>query len=200
MEFSYKFISKNTIEERIVQLQQKKSAIAEDIINLFLATGFHDVNSGLKIIKRVCLKNISLHGEFHRYLPLIFYLAGYKVKEVPVLHHKRRQGKSKFRFWRIFPAIFDFFTTVFIYQYGYKPMHFFGIVGGFVFIIGAIINFYLLTLKLQGYSIGGRPLLILGVMLTISGIQFIMTGFLGDLIIRTQEKKSSDKDLLFGCD
>lgn len=168
-------------------LKNLESRIWNWLVNIIVRAKLHDANSGFKIMKKDALKFVSLQGEFHRYLPIILYLQGYRVGEIPVSHGKRIYGKSKYRLFKIIPAFFDFFTTIFIYKYGYKPMHFFGSFGGIFFSTGVLINLYLLFVKLQGKSIGGRPLLILGVLLTISGIQLIMTGFLGDLIIRSKK-------------
>ena len=126
-------------------------------------------------------------GDFHRYLPLIIALDGYRVTEVVVSHRARFKGKSKYNFSRFFPALFDFATCMFLARFGFKPMHLFGSLGLLIFFFGMLINLYLLIIKLSGQAISGRPLLILGLLLTLAGLQIIFTGFLADLVIRREE-------------
>lgn len=168
-------------------LKKLVSLIWNNTLNLFSGINIHDSNSGLKAFKKAVLAPRYFRGDFHRYLPIILGMDGYKVTEVPVNHRPRAKGKSKYGFTRAFAGVSDFFTTIFLFRFGAKPMHFFGIFGLVVLFLGMIINLYLLFLKLQGISIGGRPILILGLLLTISGLQFIFTGVLGDLLVGLSE-------------
>jgi dolichol-phosphate mannosyltransferase len=173
-----------------------ESKIWNYLINHLTGSKLHDINCGLKIFEKKALNSIKLHGDFHRYLPLIFFLHGFKVTEVKVNHNERIYGKSKYNNLRAIFAFFDFSTTIFLYKFNKKPMYFFGSIGGILLILGTIINFYLFIVKLMGYSIGNRPLLILGVMLFLSGIQLIVTGFTCDLIIRYSSNELNDEILL----
>lgn len=157
------------------------------LLKVFSGIDLHDVNCGLKAFQKNILKSEYFRGDFHRYLPVIIAMDGYKIAEVEVKHRPRIKGQSKYNVFRIFPAVFDFLTNMFLARYGYKPMHLFGPVGLFIFTLGMLINLYLLGIKLAGFPIGGRPLLTLGLLLTISGLQFLFTGFLGDLVIRNED-------------
>ncbi len=156
------------------------------IINKIFKTKFHDIDSGLKVFTKKSLAGIYLHGDFHRYLPLILTWNGFKGIEVAVKHRMRKYGKTKYSYTKILNTLYDLFSAWFIWRFSQKPMHLFGAMGVVLFGIGTLINFYLLLVKLGGESIGNRPLLFLGILLTLSGIQFVTTGFIADLIIRSR--------------
>ena len=168
------------------------SLIWNYFLRLFSKVNLHDVDCGLKAFRKYVLKRDYLRGDFHRYLPVAIAMDGYLVTEVDVIHRQRKKGKSKYNFKRIFPAVFDFITNIFMARFGYKPMHLFGSVGLFILTFGMLINLYLFCLKLAGFSIGGRPLLILGLLLTMAGLQLVFTGFLADLVIKKEEFTADD--------
>ena|SRR3989338_1904288 len=168
-------------------LKKLSSLVWNKLLYLFSGIKLHDVNCGLKVFKKEVLNPRYFLGEFHRYLPVTIAMDGYRVTEIEVEHRSRLKGSSKYNYYRIFPAIFDFFTNMFLARFGLKPMHLFGSIGILIFTAGLLINFYLLIVKISGSSIGGRPLLILGLLFTLAGLQLIFTGFLGDLIIRREE-------------
>ncbi|MFC1545170.1 glycosyltransferase family 2 protein [Gemmatimonadota bacterium] len=144
----------------------------------------HDFNCGLKVYRREVTQVIRIHGELHRYIPAIAHWSGFRVSEKIVNHRPRQFGKTKFGPSRFLHGFLDLLTVMFLRRYVASPLHFFGLVGGAVFLAGAVINLYLLLEKIQGNAIGGRPLLILGVMLVIVGIQFISFGLLGEMLAR----------------
>ena len=168
-------------------IKKMSSSLWNKLLYLFSGIKLHDVNCGLKVFKKEVLNSRYFLGDFHRYLPVAVAMDGYRVTEVTVKHRPRLKGISKYNYSRIFPAVFDFFTNMFLARYGLKPMHLFGQIGVLIIIPGLLINMYLLVLKISGNAIGGRPLLILGLLMTISGLQFIFTGLLGDLIIRNKD-------------
>ncbi|MCB0278417.1 MAG: glycosyltransferase family 2 protein [Calditrichaeota bacterium] len=149
----------------------------------------HDFNCGLKAYRKVVVKSIQVYGEMHRYLPVLAYWQGFRIGEIPVTHHARQYGRSKFGARRFFSGFFDLLTVLFITKYKRKPMHIFGMLGLFFFSIGFVILSYLTTIWLMGEGIGGRPLLIFGVLAVIVGIQFIGIGLLGEMITHTSQKK-----------
>ncbi|MFH1038188.1 MAG: glycosyltransferase family 2 protein [PVC group bacterium] len=142
----------------------------------------HDFNCGLKAFRREVVKDISLYGELHRYIPPIAHWKGYRVTEIQVCHHRRAFGKSKFGAYRFFAGFMDLLTVMFLTKYIKKPLHLFGGIGLIFFALGLIINVYLAILKVLGYGIGGRPLLILGVLLMLIGFQLISTGLIGEMM------------------
>jgi glycosyltransferase involved in cell wall biosynthesis len=174
-------------------LRKIPSKIANGIIRKLTGVYVHDYGCTLKLFKKDIAKNLELYGELHRFIPVLASLNGAKITEVDVKHHARIHGESKYGIGRTFRVMSDLLLMVFLEKYRQKPMHLFGTMGIITFGIGMMINFYMFVLKLFGYSIGTRPLLILGVMMTFIGIILIVTGFLAELIIRTyygaQDKK-----------
>jgi glycosyltransferase involved in cell wall biosynthesis len=166
-------------------LRKIPSKIANKIIRKLTGVYVHDYGCTLKLFKKDVAKNLELYGELHRFIPVLASLNGAKITEVDVKHHARIHGESKYGIGRTFRVLSDLLLMVFLEKYRQKPMHLFGTMGIITFGIGMMINFYMFVLKLLGYSIGTRPLLILGVMMTFIGIILIVTGFLAELIIRT---------------
>lgn len=148
----------------------------------------HDFNCGFKAYRREIFDSVELYGELHRYVPVLAYALGYRVAEIPVRHHARRFGKSKYGVARYLRGFLDLLTVVMITRYAYRPGHLFGGIGAFFLVGGGAVLSYLTGLKVvTGASIGGRPLLLFGVMVVIIGIQLVMFGMLAELIIsRTQ--------------
>jgi len=169
------------------------SKIANKIIRKITGVKITDYGCTLKVFKKDVAKNLQLYGELHRFIPILAKMYGAKIIEVPVKHNERKFGKSKYGFNRVFKVISDLMYLVFMQKFGQKPMHFFGTVGFIMFSIGALINFYLFILKIFGESIGHRPLLTLGIMLTLGGIQLITTGFLAEIMIRTYYESQNKK-------
>lgn len=151
----------------------------------------HDINCGFKAFRQDVVKNITLYGELHRYLPVLASMRGYSVCEVKVKHHKRIYGKSKFGIGRLIKGFIDLITVTFLMEYSKKPLHFFGSIGIVTFLSGVLINSYLVLLWFKGIKIGDRPLLMLGVLLVIISIQFISMGLLGEMIVSYYQ---SDED------
>ncbi|MEJ2543672.1 MAG: glycosyltransferase family 2 protein [Calditrichaceae bacterium] len=153
-----------------------------------LLTGIkiHDFNCGLKAYRCEVIKAIPVYGELHRYLPVLAHWQGFKVGEIVVEHHARKFGKTKFGFRRFFSGFFDLLTVLFITRYRQKPMHLFGFLGLVALFIGSAISVYLSILWFQGYAIGHRPLLFLGVLLIIVGVQSFSLGLIGDMLTSTK--------------
>ena len=169
------------------------SKIANKIIRKVTGVHITDYGCTLKVFKKDVAKNLGLYGELHRFIPILASMYGAKITEVPVKHHERIYGQSKYGFNRTFKVISDLMYLVFMQRFGQKPMHFFGTVGFLMFGFGALIDFYLLILKLFGANIGNRPLLTLGTMLILGGIQLITTGFLAEIMIRTYYESQGKK-------
>lgn len=143
----------------------------------------HDFNCGLKAYRNDVVRDIPVYGELHRYLPVLANWQGYKVSEIPVKHHPRKFGKTKFGINRFFHGFFDLLTVLFITRYRKTPLYIFGGIGSTFFLFGFLIEAYLTVLKLLGhFGITRRPLFFLGFLLIIVGIQFFSIGLLGDMI------------------
>jgi|SRR5271157_272571 len=146
----------------------------------------HDFNCGFKAYRSYVLKNLNLYGEMHRYIPAIAHLKGYTVGEIVVEHHPRVNGKSKYGAKRLFAGFLDLITVRFLMSYAKRPMHIFGSLGLAFSGAGAVICLYLFFIWTMGAHIGDRPLVDLGVLLVIIGIQFMALGLVGELIINTR--------------
>jgi glycosyltransferase involved in cell wall biosynthesis len=148
----------------------------------------NDFNCGFKAYRREIFDAIQLYGELHRYVPVLANALGYRIAEIPVRHHARRFGSSKYGMARYLRGFLDLLTVVLITRFAYRPGHLFGGIGSLLAGGGAAAVGYLIGLKLlTGASIGSRPLLLLGVMAVIVGMQLILFGMLAELIIhRTQ--------------
>jgi len=148
----------------------------------------HDFNCGLKAYRKKVIKEIPVYGELHRYLPVLAHWRGYEVGELVVMHHERKFGKTKFGARRFLSGFFDLFTVLFLTRYRQKPLHLFGFFGLLSFLGGFIISLYLTILWFQGYGIGNRPLLFLGVLLIIVGMQSFSIGLIGEMITNSKDE------------
>jgi len=166
-------------------LRKKPSKIANKIIQSSTGVKIKDYGCTLKIFKSDLAKNIALYGELHRFIPVLASLEGAKISQVEVKHHAREFGKSKYGINRTFKVVADLLLMLFFKKYMQKPMHLFGGIGLVFSIIGLIINSYFLVLKIMGHDIWGKPMLLLGILLMIAGIQLITVGILADVLMRT---------------
>jgi len=150
----------------------------------------HDFNCGLKAMIKEVPVSISLYGELHRYIPVLAYWKGFRVTEKKVKHHPRAFGVSKFGVYRFFAGFMDMLTVMFLTRYAKKPLHLFGGAGLLLFIVGVLINGYLVMLSLLGVDfIRVRPLLFLGILLMLIGFQLISTGLLGEMMAMSLNRK-----------
>ena len=148
----------------------------------------HDFNCGFKCYRKEVVKNLSLYGELHRYVPALAHWQGFKITEIKVKHHPRAHGKSKYGASRLFSGLTDLLTVMFMTKYMKKPLHLFGGVGFLLFLAGFMINVYLAILWFLGQGIGNRPLLLLGVLLMLVGFQIVSTGLIGEMIVSVRHK------------
>lgn len=159
------------------------SKIFNKVTSMASGISLHDFDCGFKCFRKEVVESIDLYGELHRYIPVLAYQKGFRITEITVQHHKREHGKSKYGMERYMRGLLDFMTTTFLLKYKDRPMYFFGRVGLFFMFIGVLMCSYLTALWVIGEKIGGRPLLILGVLCIIVGIQMISTGFIGNIVI-----------------
>lgn len=173
------------------------SAIANWLISMITRVKLHDYGCSLKAFRREVVKTIKLYGEMHRFIPAIASNMGVSIAEVKVNHKPRRHGKSKYNIFRFIKVILDLLTVKFLLSYSTRPLQMFGLfglvsgtVGGF---LGLWLSYQRLILK-QG--IGGRPLLLLAILLMVIGIQFITLGLLAEIMVRTYHE-SAEKRIYF---
>ncbi len=169
------------------------SVMANWLISKVTGVTLHDYGCSLKAYRREVVKNLKLYGEMHRFIPAVANWYGVKIAEVETTHHPRLRGKSKYGISRTVRVVLDLITVKFLQSFSTKPLQFFGPIGLLSGIIGLLISFYLTVEKVfSGRDIGGRPLLLLGALLIIVGIQFMGMGLLGEMMVRvyheTQKK------------
>ncbi len=161
------------------------SIIANWLISKVTGVGLHDYGCSLKAYRREVVKNLKLYGEMHRFIPAVASWYGVKIAEIETTHHPRLRGKSKYGISRTIRVLLDLVTVKFLQSFSTKPIQFFGPLGVFFGLAGLGVSVYLTAAKIfQGIDIGGRPLLLLGALLIIVGIQFIGMGLLGEMIVR----------------
>jgi hypothetical protein len=162
------------------------SKIANFLIGIVTGIKLHDYGCSLKAFRSELVADMNLYGELHRFLPALAYIEGAKITEIEVRHHARRHGKSKYGLSRTFRVLMDLFTVFFMKKFLTKPMHVFGLLGLIFLAAGTLIGGYLTYLKLGlGEPIGGRPLLILSLLLVLTGVQLFSFGLLAELLMRT---------------
>ncbi|WP_127141402.1 glycosyltransferase family 2 protein [Flagellimonas marinaquae] len=162
------------------------SKIANFLVRRVTKLDIKDNGCALKVFTKDIAKSLNLYGEMHRFITLLAYLEGAQIKQVPVKHHARHAGVSKYGLERVFKVVADMMLLLFIRKYFQRPIHLFGIFGVLLVILGILINVYLLIVKLGfGQDIGTRPLLIFGMMFIVGGIQLFTIGIVMELLIRT---------------
>jgi glycosyltransferase involved in cell wall biosynthesis len=169
------------------------SIIANSLISKVTGVNLHDYGCSLKAYRRDVIKNLKLYGEMHRFIPAVASWYGVRIAEVETTHHPRLRGKSKYGISRTMKVVLDLITVKFLQSFSTKPLQFFGPIGLLSGLLGFLISLYLSFEKIFfGKDIGGRPLLLLGALLIIVGIQFIGMGLLGEMMVRvyheTQKK------------
>ncbi len=162
------------------------SIIANNLIRWATGVQVHDNGCSLKAYRREVLQDVHLYGEMHRFLPALAYAVGARVTEVPVRHHPRRYGKAKYGLSRTVKVFLDIIAVRFLMSYSTRPIHIFGLLGLLAFGLGAVILLYLAVVRLFLLQpIADRPLVMLGILLTMLGVQLITSGLLAELVIRT---------------
>lgn len=168
-------------------IKRISSKVFNRIASRIVGQRFHDLNCGLKVYRREVTQTLDLYGDLYRFIPVLAAANGWKVAEVPVIHHPRKWGVSKYGL-RL-AGVFDLMSLALITKYRWKPLHFFGRWGLILFLIGVVMLAWLVVEKIGGAAIGDRPLLIFGVLCVVSGLQLFFTGLLGDLILQNSRRR-----------
>ena len=148
----------------------------------------HDMNCGLKAYRDEVVRDLNLYGELHRFIPVLAHYEGYRIAELPVNHRQRAHGRSRYGVERYVRGFLDLLTVSFMGRYRTRPLHLFGGVGLLLGSIGFVVLVYLTVLKLSGEAIGQRPLLLLGVLLVVVGLQLFSLGLVGEMITSHHER------------
>lgn len=177
------------------------SRIVNFLTRFLTGVPIHDTNCGYKLYRREVVENLNLYGELYRFIPIMAAKQNFKVGEIIVEHRKREFGKSKFGIGRGIKGILDLLTIFFLTGFVRKPGHFFGTLGIISFFFGFLIGIYITYLRLTTGTIQYRqPLLFLGILLMIIGIQFLSTGLLAEMLVHSRGKtdyKFAVKESLF---
>jgi len=176
-------------------LRKIPSRIANAMIRRMTGVYIKDYGCTLKVFKREIAEELGLYGELHRFIPVLAKMQGARITQVDVKHHPRQFGKSKYGINRTFRVMSDLILMIFMRRYMQKPMHLFGGIGFISLGLGILINLYLLGLKIAGHEIGGKPLLILGLIFLLGGIQFITIGIVADINMRTYFEAQNKKPI-----
>jgi len=155
--------------------------------------GLHDLNCGFKAYRAEVVRSLALTGDQYRYIPVLAAAEGFRVTELPVNHRPRRFGKSKYGLERYLRGFLDLMTILFIGRFRQRPMHLFGGLGVLFIAVGTIICAYLTVLRILGESIGTRPLLLLGVLLIVVGVQLFTIGLVSEMIQRYHLRPQDDE-------
>jgi glycosyltransferase involved in cell wall biosynthesis len=174
-------------------LRKIPSKIANWVIRNTTKVYLKDYGCTLRVYKAEIAQGMGLYGELHRFIPVLAKQQGARMTEMDVKHHPRIHGESKYGLSRTFKVMSDLILMLFFQKYFQRPIHLFGGIGLIAFMIGLLINFYLLVLKIIGEDIWGRPLMILGFILVLGGVQFITTGIIAEIIVRTYFESQNKK-------
>ncbi|NDG23416.1 MAG: glycosyltransferase [Synechococcaceae bacterium WBB_10_009] len=161
------------------------SRLANRLIARVTGVRLHDYGCSLKAYRRELVEDMNLYGELHRFLPALAFIEGARISEVKVNHRARSYGSSKYGIDRTFRVLMDLLTVWFMKRFLTRPMYVFGFGGLLAVAVGVVLSLYLLGLKVQGFDIGSRPLLMVAVLALICGVQLFCFGLLAELQMRT---------------
>jgi glycosyltransferase involved in cell wall biosynthesis len=153
----------------------------------------HDMNCGLKAYRAEVVRDLRLYGELHRFIPVLAFYRGFRVAELPVTHRPRAHGRSRYGPERYVRGFLDLLTVTFMGRYRHRPLHLFGGLGLALSLAGTAVLVYLTVLKVAGEAIGHRPMLTLGVLLVVVGMQFLSLGLLSELITSHHEERAAGR-------
>ena len=170
------------------------SRLFNAVTSRFSGVRLHDMNCGLKAYRAEVVRGLRIYGELHRFIPVLAHYRGYRIAELPVNHRPREHGRSRYGPERYLRGFLDLLTVSFIGRYRHRPLHLFGGLGLALGAIGLAILVYLTILKLGGHAIGGRPLLTLGVLLVVVGLQFFSLGLISEMITSHHEERAQERE------
>lgn len=170
------------------------SRVFNGVTGIVSGVRLHDVNCGLKAYRAEVLQGMRIYGELHRFIPVLAAYRGFRIAEVPVNHRAREHGRSRYGPERYLRGFFDLLSVTFMGRYRHRPLHLFGGLGLLMGALGFVFLLYLSVLKLWGEGIGTRPLLTLGVLLVVVGIQLISLGLISELVTSQHEERIDERE------
>lgn len=169
------------------------SRVFNRMTGLLTGVSMHDMNCGFKAYRGDCARSLEIYGELHRFLPAMAAQQGWRVAELPVNHRARQHGSSRFGVERYLRGALDLLAVVFVGRYEYRPLHLFGGIGLTMTLVGFLVELYLTIVKLSGEAIGGRPLLFLGLVLIVVGIQLLTFGLLAQMVVLARRERAGSQ-------
>ena len=170
------------------------SRLFNRVTSTFSGVRLHDMNCGLKAYRAEVVHGLRLYGELHRFIPVLAHYRGFRIAELPVNHRPREHGRSRYGVERYLRGFLDLLTVSFIGRYRHRPLHLFGGLGLVLGLIGTAVLVYLTVIKVLGHAIGQRPLLMLGVLLVVIGMQFFSLGLISEMITSHHEERAQERD------
>jgi glycosyltransferase involved in cell wall biosynthesis len=170
------------------------SRVFNAVTSRFSGIRLHDMNCGLKAYRAEVVHGLRLYGELHRFIPVLAHYRGFRIAELPVNHRPREHGRSRYGVERYLRGFLDLLTVSFIGRYRHRPLHLFGGLGLGLAAVGVGILAYLTVDKALGHAIGGRPLLTLGVLLVVVGMQFFSLGLISEMITSQHEERAQERE------
>jgi glycosyltransferase involved in cell wall biosynthesis len=168
------------------------SRIFNGVVGRISGIRLHDMNCGFKAYRAEVVRGLPLYGELHRFIPVLAHYRGYRIAELPVNHRPRAHGRSRYGLERYLRGFLDLLTVSFMGRYRHRPLHLFGGLGLLLGALGVAVLAYLTVVKIGGHAIGQRPLLTLGVLLVVVGLQFFSLGLISEMITSHHEERSRD--------
>jgi glycosyltransferase involved in cell wall biosynthesis len=170
------------------------SKVFNRVTSAFSGVRLHDMNCGLKAYRAEVVHGLRLYGELHRFIPVLAHYRGFRIAELPVNHRPREHGRSRYGVERYLRGFLDLLTVSFIGRYRHRPLHLFGGLGLVLGLVGVAVLVYLTVVKALGHAIGQRPLLLLGVLLVVIGMQFLSLGLISEMITSHHEERARERD------
>jgi len=168
------------------------SRVFNGVVGRISGIRLHDMNCGFKAYRAEVVRGLPLYGELHRFIPVLAHYRGYRIAELPVNHRPRAHGRSRYGIERYLRGFLDLLTVSFMGRYRHRPLHLFGGLGLLLGALGIAVLAYLTVVKIGGHAIGQRPLLTLGVLLVVVGLQFFSLGLISEMITSHHEERSRD--------
>ena len=168
------------------------SRLFNGVVGRISGIRLHDMNCGFKAYRAEVVRGLPLYGELHRFIPVLAHYRGYRIAELPVNHRPRAHGRSRYGIERYLRGFLDLLTVSFMGRYRHRPLHLFGGLGLLLGALGIAVLAYLTVVKIGGHAIGQRPLLTLGVLLVVVGLQFFSLGLISEMITSHHEERSRD--------
>jgi glycosyltransferase involved in cell wall biosynthesis len=170
------------------------SRVFNSVTSRLSGVRLHDMNCGLKAYRAEVVHGLRIYGELHRFIPVLAHYRGFRIAELPVNHRPREHGRSRYGVERYLRGFLDLLTVSFIGRYRQRPLHLFGGLGLVLGLVGIAILVYLTVVKAMGHAIGQRPLLTLGVLLVVVGMQFFSLGLISEMITSHHEERAAERD------